>query len=60
MILSMSTKKDGNPVASALAKIKWKGMSAEERSEHARMMAEERWKGHGAKPPASSRKKAAK
>jgi len=56
----MSTKKDGNPVASALAKIKWKGMSAEERSEHARMMAEERWKGHGAKPPASSRKKAAK
>lgn len=46
---------DEKNAASQLANKRWKGMTAEERSEATRAMWEKRWKGHVAKRPASSR-----
>src|ERR1017187_1642509 len=39
----MSKVENGNPAAIALVKVRWDGTTAKDRSEHARMMAEERW-----------------
>jgi hypothetical protein len=53
----MSRKEDADPAASELGERRWEGVSAKEKSEHARMMNRARWgEGYVAKRPASSRK----
>ena len=49
-----------NPAAMAMVKARMEKTSPEQRAEIAKNAAEARWKGHKAKRPASSRKKAAK
>jgi hypothetical protein len=39
-------EKKSNPAALALLKLRWAGTTKEERSAHATMMLEKRWKNH--------------
>jgi hypothetical protein len=54
------SEEEKNAAASDLARKRWEKTSAKKRSQVGSELAAARWKGHVAKRPASSRKKAAK
>ena len=56
----MGKKIDANPIASAFVQMtRWAKATPEEKAQEGKRLAAARWKGHKAKRPAASRKKAA-